>query len=215
MPTPSSLPTAGSLVDPNLPIETLRGFLAEVVGLFDNITGPWAPLLFKDGDRRLLADAWAEYKDRTLPDVESRLRAIETDPQRLSDEDHRRIAEHGLTPGSTQLRLKFHGLSNAWQAFYDFGTVRLLRRLLDWINRILGSIASIIPGGDGLEEIKEAIKHLIQDYSALPTTSPKRRSEKNAENLLILHDPALAAKYALNWEAHRQHSQPYVGRGVR
>jgi phosphatidylserine/phosphatidylglycerophosphate/cardiolipin synthase-like enzyme len=39
--------------------------------------------------------------------------------------------------------------------------------------------------------------------------------EKNAENLLIIHDPALAAQYTKNWEAHRQHSQPYVGRGVR
>ena len=38
MPTRSSLPTAGSLVDPDLPIETLQGFLAEVAALFDNIT---------------------------------------------------------------------------------------------------------------------------------------------------------------------------------
>jgi hypothetical protein len=33
--------------------------------------------------------------------------------------------------------------------------------------------------------------------------------------LLIIRDPALAAQYMQNWEAHRQHSQPYVGRGVR
>jgi phosphatidylserine/phosphatidylglycerophosphate/cardiolipin synthase-like enzyme len=43
----------------------------------------------------------------------------------------------------------------------------------------------------------------------------KAAQESNAENLLILRDPALAAQYAQNWEAHRQHSQPYVGRGVR
>jgi phosphatidylserine/phosphatidylglycerophosphate/cardiolipin synthase-like enzyme len=43
----------------------------------------------------------------------------------------------------------------------------------------------------------------------------KAAREKNAENLLIIRDPALAAKYVQNWEAHRQHSQPYVGRGVR
>jgi phosphatidylserine/phosphatidylglycerophosphate/cardiolipin synthase-like enzyme len=42
----------------------------------------------------------------------------------------------------------------------------------------------------------------------------KSAQEKNAENLLIIRDPTLAAQYTKNWEAHRQHSQPYVGRGV-
>jgi phosphatidylserine/phosphatidylglycerophosphate/cardiolipin synthase-like enzyme len=34
----------------------------------------------------------------------------------------------------------------------------------------------------------------------------------NAENLLILHDPALAARYLNNWKAHRTHSEAYAGR---
>jgi phosphatidylserine/phosphatidylglycerophosphate/cardiolipin synthase-like enzyme len=42
----------------------------------------------------------------------------------------------------------------------------------------------------------------------------KAAQEKNAENVLIIRDKALAAQYTQNWEAHRQHSQPYVGRGV-
>jgi phosphatidylserine/phosphatidylglycerophosphate/cardiolipin synthase-like enzyme len=43
----------------------------------------------------------------------------------------------------------------------------------------------------------------------------KAAQEKNAENLLLIRDPALAAQYTQNWQAHAQHSQPYVGRGVR
>jgi phosphatidylserine/phosphatidylglycerophosphate/cardiolipin synthase-like enzyme len=43
----------------------------------------------------------------------------------------------------------------------------------------------------------------------------KAAQEKNAENLLIIRDPVLAAQYAQNWGTHQQHSQPYVGRGVR
>ena len=35
--------------------------------------------------------------------------------------------------------------------------------------------------------------------------------ENNAENLLVIDDPDLAAKYAANWQAHRQHSEPYSG----
>ena len=33
--------------------------------------------------------------------------------------------------------------------------------------------------------------------------------EKNAENLLVLHDKALAKKYWDNWNKHSQHSVPY------
>jgi phosphatidylserine/phosphatidylglycerophosphate/cardiolipin synthase-like enzyme len=43
----------------------------------------------------------------------------------------------------------------------------------------------------------------------------KAAQQKNAENLLLIRDPTLSAQYIQNWEAHRQHSQPYVGRGVR
>ena len=43
----------------------------------------------------------------------------------------------------------------------------------------------------------------------------KAAQEKNAENVLIIRDPVLAAQYSQNWEAHRPHSQLYVGRGVR
>jgi phosphatidylserine/phosphatidylglycerophosphate/cardiolipin synthase-like enzyme len=43
----------------------------------------------------------------------------------------------------------------------------------------------------------------------------KAAQEKNAENLLIIRDQALATQYIQNWQAHAQHSQPYVGRGVR
>jgi phosphatidylserine/phosphatidylglycerophosphate/cardiolipin synthase-like enzyme len=43
----------------------------------------------------------------------------------------------------------------------------------------------------------------------------KAAQEKNAENVLIIRDQAVAAQDTQNWDAHRQHSQAYVGRGVR
>ena len=36
--------------------------------------------------------------------------------------------------------------------------------------------------------------------------------EKNAENVLIVHDPALASRYAENWQVHAAHSQPYTSK---
>lgn len=41
------------------------------------------------------------------------------------------------------------------------------------------------------------------------TTAAERQ---NAENLLVVRDRALAARYAENWRAHAEHSTPYVGR---
>ena len=39
----------------------------------------------------------------------------------------------------------------------------------------------------------------------------KAAEEKNAKNLLVIKDAEMAAKYAQNWEAHRQHSEEYTG----
>jgi phosphatidylserine/phosphatidylglycerophosphate/cardiolipin synthase-like enzyme len=40
----------------------------------------------------------------------------------------------------------------------------------------------------------------------------KAAEENNAENLLVIQDAALAAKYTINWQAHLQHSEPYLGK---
>jgi phosphatidylserine/phosphatidylglycerophosphate/cardiolipin synthase-like enzyme len=39
----------------------------------------------------------------------------------------------------------------------------------------------------------------------------KAAEESNAENLLVIPDPDLAAKYLANWQAHQNHSEPYSG----
>jgi phosphatidylserine/phosphatidylglycerophosphate/cardiolipin synthase-like enzyme len=61
-------------------------------------------------------------------------------------------------------------------------------------------------------------KVIIIDGATVITGSfnfTKAAQEKNAENVLIIRDQALAEQYTTNGDAHRQHSQPYVGRGVR
>jgi phosphatidylserine/phosphatidylglycerophosphate/cardiolipin synthase-like enzyme len=37
--------------------------------------------------------------------------------------------------------------------------------------------------------------------------------DKNAQNLLVLGDKILAAKYVENWKVHWEHSEFYDGRG--
>jgi phosphatidylserine/phosphatidylglycerophosphate/cardiolipin synthase-like enzyme len=40
----------------------------------------------------------------------------------------------------------------------------------------------------------------------------KAAEEKNAENLLVIDDAALADKYTANWQKHLKHSQPHTGK---
>jgi phosphatidylserine/phosphatidylglycerophosphate/cardiolipin synthase-like enzyme len=37
----------------------------------------------------------------------------------------------------------------------------------------------------------------------------QQAEENNAENLLVIDDPALSAKYTANWNVHLAHSKPY------
>jgi len=41
----------------------------------------------------------------------------------------------------------------------------------------------------------------------------KATEENNAENLLVIHDKALAERYTKNWKEHEKHSEVYAGRG--
>lgn len=64
-------------------------------------------------------------------------------------------------------------------------------------------------------DARHAIAHnkvMIIDDETVITGSfnfTKAAEERNAENLLILRDPALAARYAANWREHRAHSTAY------
>jgi phosphatidylserine/phosphatidylglycerophosphate/cardiolipin synthase-like enzyme len=55
-------------------------------------------------------------------------------------------------------------------------------------------------------------KVMVLDESTVITGSfnfTRSAEDRNAENLLILHDPSVAAAYAANWERRRRASVPY------
>jgi phosphatidylserine/phosphatidylglycerophosphate/cardiolipin synthase-like enzyme len=67
-------------------------------------------------------------------------------------------------------------------------------------------------------DAKHAIAHnkiMIIDGKTVLTGSfnfTKAAESNNAENLLVIQDPVLAAKYAANWQAHLKHSEAYSGK---
>ncbi len=66
---------------------------------------------------------------------------------------------------------------------------------------------------------KHAIAHnkiIIIDGQVVITGSfnfTTQAEHSNAENLLVIHDRALAERYLANWHDHEAHSEPYTGRG--
>lgn len=64
---------------------------------------------------------------------------------------------------------------------------------------------------------RHAIAHnkiMIIDAKTVITGSfnfTRAAETRNAENLLIIDDPALAKRYADNWQLHRKHSERYMG----
>ena len=67
-------------------------------------------------------------------------------------------------------------------------------------------------------DAQHAIAHnkiMVIDGATVITGSfnfTKNAEENNAENLLVIRSPDLAAKYTANWQAHAGHSDPYAGR---
>jgi phosphatidylserine/phosphatidylglycerophosphate/cardiolipin synthase-like enzyme len=73
-------------------------------------------------------------------------------------------------------------------------------------------------GVSTLIDAKHAIAHnkiMIIDGATVITGSfnfTKQAEEHNAENLLVIRSPELAAEYAENWKAHLEHSERYEAR---
>jgi len=67
-------------------------------------------------------------------------------------------------------------------------------------------------------DAKHAIAHnkiIIIDGAVVITGSfnfTKAAESSNAENLLVIRDPKMAARYLTNWAEHKAHSESYAGR---
>ena len=143
-PEPSHLPEP-----PTLPIKDLRQFLGEARKLFDNVVYQWVPLLFEEEFRHRLRAAWRELRPK-IPAWQAE----------VDSPAHEGGFQNAGLRGA-QLDLKLEGVNSAWKRFKSRGTVGLLRKVLGWINAILGSLAQVIPGVEALRELKEAIERLI------------------------------------------------------
>jgi len=135
-------------------ITGIPDFFDFVTQLFDEITGSWSPILFKQKFRQPILDAWNAIKG-TVSSVMSSFNSLATTD----------LQNAGLI--GKQLDLKLAGLNAAWTNFLQNGTVRFLKDLLGWVNSLLGSLATLIPPVEAWKEFKEAMEKLVE-----PTAYP-------------------------------------------
>jgi hypothetical protein len=138
---------------PKTTVKNLSEFLDEVEKLFDDIIGKWGDLLFKKKFRQPLAEAWSELKITLLN--------LKQEIKNPSYELQNKLKEVGLS--EKQLSAKLLGLNDVWERFREYGTVKLLKKLLDFINDVLGSLGAAVPGIEALEELKKLIEKWLDD----------------------------------------------------
>jgi len=106
-------------------------------------------------------------------------------------------------------------IAGAVKAAHDRGVeVRVLLDRSQRTERYSSSTFLLHAGVPTWIDAAHAIAHnkvMVIDGATVLTGSfnfTKGAEERNAENLLIIKDAALAGLYADNWESHRRHSEP-------
>jgi hypothetical protein len=126
-------------------IDRVRVILSELVGAQNDLLRPVM--------RPLFTDAWAEVVE-TVPRVRAAVGS-------LSDDQLRTLGLSGA-----QLTLKLEGFRLADQALTLGGwTDDIVKKVLDWINILLGSILAGVPGAEPLKELKESLEKELESKS--------------------------------------------------
>jgi hypothetical protein len=138
-----------------MPTETLSQFLRKVDQTLQIAVDSRA-ILFREELREQILTAWNEVVRNRLISYTTQVENVEKE-----EKEPKFFGEHGLT--GSELTPKLTGFDLAFETFKKWGTVRLLKKLLRWINSILGSLIESIPGGGAIKEFKELIENAIEE----------------------------------------------------
>lgn len=135
--------------------ERLQSFLHEVHTLLKDVVLT-RDSYFREPMRPLFRAAWAEVEP-VFNTLDFELRHESPDAQIEG-----KLEAAGLT--GAQLDLKLAGFERALENWRTNGhTPALLGKVLNWINTLLKSLISVLPGGEALKEFKESIENELAE----------------------------------------------------
>ena len=132
-------------------LDEIRSFVSDTEKLLTDVISE-RDRFFAIERRQEFLDAWNEVRPRFVsvsqslsgPGITAKLESV------------------GLT--GAQLVLKMGGFRQALSAFRNSDwAVKPLRKVLKWINSILGSLLGAIPGAEPIKELKEAIENELDE----------------------------------------------------
>ena len=133
-------------------IDELSDFLTDTRNVFQKVVDA-REVLFREDVRKLIKDSWDQIQ-RNITSVSSTVK--DADSQLCQ-----KLGQVGLS--GVQLSLKLTSFKRALKRFTDRGTLKLLEKVLKWINKILGSLMAAIPGTEPIKEFKDAIEEELDD----------------------------------------------------
>lgn len=137
-------------------IKRLSKLLEEVKELFQNmVDSRW--LLLREELRKPVFDAWSEVQ-LIFDDLQ---KEFDTPSRDLRESLRERLGQAGLL--GKQLDLKETAIELSWKDFKQWGTVKLLKKVLDLINSFLESLFKALPGGHAIKEFKDFFELGIEE----------------------------------------------------
>jgi hypothetical protein len=133
----------------------LPEFIDSVQWLLDKITGDWKELLIPLGRRPIMREAYDEVvRDGVF--IDTKAMVVNPDPPTTGA-----LKRAGLA--GSQLRMKMGKVVELFSNFFSKGGKKHLVRLLGWLNKVLKSLTSAIPGAEAIAELKDACEEEMQD----------------------------------------------------
>jgi hypothetical protein len=131
-------------------LKDLPEFLDAIWALLRKIIFEWDELMIAQERRQVMKEAFNE--------LDNKFHAIKLG---LVDFDTKKFADAGLD--GKQLEMKLSKGRNLWRSFWKRGGRKWLGRVLTWSNKLLESLATVLPGGHAIKELKDACEDELSD----------------------------------------------------
>ena len=140
-------------------IETIADVFELTASLLHKITNDWNQVLIEKEYRTLLKKAFSELEERSYQTTYNQLNYPIGRQNDLTNE--------GLWETQAELKLKIFVINSLWNKFLANPIVKILKAILEFLNKLLKSLEKVFPPLGAWKEMKDVIEALIKQYTDL------------------------------------------------